>query len=92
MMQTLIGCDGVVLTLSGRLEIFAFSDQVNEPYCGEMPARDITVIHASPGIGVQVQAVILPGWRILDVETLETTPRPVVTVKPLLRNGDDIPF
>lgn len=63
MMQTLIGADGLVLTLSGRLEIgFEFSGTSG-------PVR--TVIEAHPGIGVPVQRAVLVRPCILDVETLQ---------------------
>ncbi len=65
--NTLIGADGVVLTLSGRIEIAC------HPTClpAKKEASDRTVIEAYPGIGVPVQRVVLNGLRILDVETLQ---------------------
>ncbi len=72
MTQTLIGADGVVITLSGRLEIGWEEFHDNTP---------LTVIEAYPGVGVLTQRVVLNGLRVLDVETLPNRPRPVVTVE-----------
>jgi len=74
MMQTLIGADQTVLTLSGRIEIGS-----EESYTGQT----LSVIEAHPGVGVPVQRIVLNGLRILDVETLKPTARPLVTVERL---------
>lgn len=71
MMQTLIGGDGVVMTLSGRIEI---------GYEGFTP-NIRTVIEAYPGVGVKTQRIALNGLKILDVETLPPAARPLVTVE-----------
>ncbi len=60
--NTLIGADGVVMTLSGRLEIGYEA--------AECAFNDRTVIEAHPGVGVSTQRIVLNGLRILDVETL----------------------
>lgn len=75
MMQTLIGADGTVLKLAGRIEI---SSDVQEIHGHHFES---TVVQAYPGVGVPVQRISLKGLRILDVETLPQTPRPLVTVE-----------
>ncbi len=65
--NTLIGADGLMLTLSGRVEIRCALTCLP----GRNEASERTVIEAYPGIGVPVQRVALDGRRILDVETLQ---------------------
>lgn len=77
MMQTLIGADGVVMTLSGRIEIRSALTCLP----GRNEATDRTVIEAYPGIGVKTQRIAINGLKILDVETLPEGPRPLVTVE-----------
>lgn len=81
-MQTLIGGDGVVMTLSGRIEI---GSDVTTAGSLQVGGRVRTVIEANPGIGVKTQRIALNGLKILDVETLAPSPRPLVTVE---RNWD----